>query len=133
MEMDNIKKRIDADMEIERELFQRSYNDWHAMRTEMPELDTQVTPAGDKIIVSVKKPVEKPESLKIAVKKNMITMDFSSKSETESKKAGETEKSSSFVESRKIMPVPSEADPAKFTIEDTGDRMNIVFAKKEPK
>ena len=130
MEMDNMQKKIDEDIEAERNLFQESYVKWHTMRTEMPELDTQVIPSEDKITVSVKKPAEKPESLKITVKKNTIVIDYSSKVETESMKGGETVKTSSFVESRKIMPVPDMADPAKFTVVDNADRMNIVFAKK---
>lgn len=117
----------------EKSLFGKSWDDWFQNRMDVADINPETNITDKEVILSIKIPGLKGESLNVNVNDNRIRIAYDAKSVQSKKddKSGIDFSSQSIQHFEKIMPIPGEADPTKSRIVQDGDTVKIIFEKRQ--
>lgn len=115
-----------------RPLFEQSWRDWFRSRMDVEEINPEVKTTKDQVVVALKIPGLQAESVNVNVEKGRIRLSYSAKNseEKKDKKGNVIQKSESYQQFEKVLPVPANADPNTAQITKEGDKVEIAFKKK---
>lgn len=131
-EIENFNKRIAPFLrEDERALFGRSWNEWFTDRLGVADVETGIEKTDKEVVLSIRIPGLKGESLKIDVNDDRIRIAYDAESiERAQDGAGRTAfqamRARHFV---KILPIPEDADPKTSRVVREGGALKVVFRR----
>lgn len=145
-EIEQMEKKITSLFESERENFYRTYNKWATERFNLEELNYGFETTKNKVILSFQVPELDKKSLDIKMARNTVKLAYQAKEYHEttdgtaalpphvSEAMPTTEKGNIAKEALnrkhlKIVSIPPEADPQKYTIKTEDNTIKIAFDK----
>ena len=131
-EIENFQKRLAPLLsDDQRSLFGQSWKDWVHDRMDLAEIQSESTTTDKEVVVSFKIPGLEGESLNVDVNDDRIRIAYDAKTVEEKKGEHGAYRNESVRHFEKIMPIPGDAYPKKNRIVHDGNRIKIIFERRQ--
>lgn len=131
-EIESFQKRMAPLLsEDQRSMFGQSWKDWFNDRMDVAGIQSETKSTDKEVVVSFKVPGLDGESLKVDVNDDRIRVAYDAKTVEEKKGENGAYRNESVRHFEKIMPIPGDADPKKNRVVPEGNRIKIIFERRQ--